>query len=153
MLNEKTCDETYQRKLKVGDFIVKQNDNEELYVEPLTQHDLADGWKMVLPIKTKKSIKHHFNIYLSQLPWHLWNKVNFNKSVIQDNTSYYLTVCDNNYYYSIKQTKNDGKIRELYNELMNEDYNLTKVKELYTYLLDEHVKGWVMIKASRLLKL
>ena len=141
-------EENSERKLKLGHFIVKMKDQEPLYVEPLTQNDLAENWQMVLPKKTKKITKHYFNIYLSQLPSHLWSRVNYNKTITIDDVDYYPIMNDNIYYYNIRQTKNDDKIMKLYKELMNEEPNKDVINELYSILSNEHVKGWLMVRAK-----
>jgi hypothetical protein len=137
------------KKLRLGEFIVKQKDNKDLFVQPLTQEEIASGWRMNLPHTTKKITKHHFNINLSQLPPYLWQKMDFDTKITNENC--YPTINDNIYYYSVKQTKNDDKLRELYTELYSKKPNKSKVSELYDFLLDHHTKGWIMIKAQQFL--
>ena len=83
---------TGNEKFKLGQFKVSQTVGEtkcDVLVDPLTQTDMADGWNMVLPRKNKSSTRHHFNIMLSQLPVHLWYRVE------KDNDEYYYNISDN----------------------------------------------------------
>ena len=81
----------FKASMQVGDTYVEQ------VVDPLTQSDYADGWCMVLPKANKLSTKHHFSVFLSQLPPHLWSKVRY------DSKYNYLPIEDNIYFYTLKK--------------------------------------------------
>ena len=52
---------------------------------------------------------------------------------------------------SVKKSENDNKLKELYNNVMNRNFNSERVNELYTSLKNNNVKGWLMIRVSMLL--
>ena len=63
---------------KLGQFktsYVVNDEKVELLIDPLSQNDMAEDWRLVLPSINRTSTRHHFNIYLSQLPQHLWYKL------------------------------------------------------------------------------
>jgi len=135
---------------KLGQFKSKQLVNEEtveVVIEPLTQNELADNWRLVLPKRDKSVTRHHFNIFLAQLPFHLWGRL------FKENNEYYKEIRDNIYYYSVKVSDNDELVRRLYNLLNTPDYrvHLDEINKLYSHLYKENVRGCLMIKAKSLL--
>jgi hypothetical protein len=141
-------------QLKLGHFEAKfKTDTEETVVYnvgPLTQQELADGWKLILPRPNKNSVFHHFNVYLSQLPSHLWNKLHY------FNNEYYDDVDDKIYTYSVRKSLSDPllfKLNKLLNVPYSQFYHYDKLKTLYDELYKNHVKGWIMIRTKQLLGL
>jgi hypothetical protein len=116
-------------------------------INPLSQNELAHGWSLVLPRVNSKTRIHHFNIFLSHLPEHLWNQLHDNHT----SNLYYNVITDKIYRYSVKKSENDNKLKELYNNVMNRKFNSDRIKELYTSLKNNNVKGWLMIRVSMLL--
>lgn len=139
------------KNLKFGQFYVyqKQSDDTKMKVliNPLSQDELANGWSLVLPGVSKNTRIHHFKIFLSHLPEHLWNKLHINN----DDPEYYDVISDKIYRYSVQRSANDNYIKELYNCIMNCNFNSFKVRELYDYLKNNNVKGWLMIRTRHLL--
>ena len=130
------------------------NAKTKVLVNPLSQDELAHGWSLVLPRVNNKSRIHHFKIFLSHLPEHLWNQLHLeNKNLYDKNCTsiYYNIITDKIYRYSVQRSVNDNNIRELYNNVMKRNFNSNKVKELYDNLKNENVKGWLMIRARYLL--
>lgn len=148
---------TVNQNLKHGEYkikLYKMNSDkiistEEGIVKPLSQEDLSEGWLRVTP--KKKDVIHHFSIYLSQLPSDLWGKVKRNYS--NDKTKdYYVMIKDRNYHYTIKNSSNDELIFELYKNIMSSRPKIRKIKDLYTELNNNRVKGWIMYKAGKLIE-
>jgi len=145
-------------KLDHGEYTIKMkqltNSREKLFVivdkitKPLNQEQLADGWLRVS--NYNKAIVHHFSIYLSQLPSNLWGKLKRNYASRTD-TEYYKKIKQHNYHYSIKYSKNDDTILELYKQIMCSRHNIPIIKELYKELHDNHTKGWLMIRTLRII--
>jgi hypothetical protein len=134
--------------VKQGYFNVKMKSGNEMVnvtVPPLTQHELSDGWRLVLPRQTKKSYVHHFSIYLSQLPPHLWSKLRSSNMKMEN----YNTIKDNIYHYTVKKSNSDEALVELYHELMKTTPNKEVVTSCYSELEESSVKGWIMLKAKR----
>ncbi len=144
---------TETSSLKHGQFKVQllnqDNELQDFIINPLTQEELADGWNLVLPRETKDSTIHHFSVYLSQLPPHLWS---FLKTVYDENGSeHYGTIRDNIYHYSIKSSKYDDLVLKLYKLVMQDFPCKDAVGKLYSQLEQQRVKGWVMIRAKKYL--
>jgi hypothetical protein len=137
--------------LKTGDFFVNQiidGDINIVKVSPLTQEEIADGWKQVLP-KAHPSVKtHQFKIYLSQLPPHLWGKIKWNNDIIDT----YPLISDRIYKYTVKKTNFDLDILQLYNHIIHKHIVYDELKNQVKYLQSNNVKGWVMLKALSILQ-
>lgn len=140
----------HEDHLKLGQFQVFLNIDGVLtpqLVNTLSQKEIADGWKLVLPTRYNNSTVHNFNIYLSQLPPHLWNKLNYNVYNNVENKK----IHDNIYQYSIKKTKHDNDIYKLYNELLKNVPDKHVIRDLYNYLNENHVNGWLMYRCASML--
>jgi hypothetical protein len=144
-LNVESDNRTHQ-----GQFYVYQkhsdNTKTKVLVNPLSQDELARGWSLVLPRVRNDTRIHHFKIFLSHLPEHLWNKLH-----TDNDNLHYNVISDNIYRYSVQKTDNDNYIKELYRHVMKRNFNSIIVKELYDNLKNENVKGWLMIRARYLL--
>jgi hypothetical protein len=155
MSNKSESSQQKDYSLKHGQFkvrmLTKDNQYEDHVVDPLSQDDYAEGWNLILPKETKKSTTHHFNIYLSQLPPHLWHALRLEYD--EEKNESYSTIYDNIYNYTIKQSKSDADVFKLYNLVIQNYPNLNKVEHLYKTLEQQRVKGWVMIRAKSLLNL
>lgn len=135
---------------KLGQFKTSMMVNDEkvtVLVDPLTQNDMAEDWQLVLPTTNKTRTRHHFNIYLAQLPKHLWHRLN------QENNEYYHLIKDNIYSYSVKISDTDDMLLRLYDLVNMPDYRLylDEIKDLYSELYKENVRGWIMIKTKKLI--
>ncbi len=141
-----------EKGFKHGQFKVTlktlENKSYDYVINPLSQDELADGWRLVLPKRGRKSTVHHFSIYLSQLPPYLWK---FLQTSWTDNVEYYDTINDGIYQYTVKMSKHDEDIRKLYKLVMNQCPDKEKIAPLYDHLEKQRVKGWLMICASNIL--
>jgi hypothetical protein len=137
------------------------NNNSQLVIKPLSQNDLADGWRLVVPLikSMKKDIiddkgnKVHqviSNLYrskinLAQLPYHLWKKcTKLNNGNIR--------VRDNSHHYNIEPTSVDESIIKL-GTILHSSYDINKtenVKKLLNILKENDVYGWVVISANEM---
>lgn len=143
-MNENSHPET---GLKHGQFYVQHKDKDgkrqKVLVNPLSQEDIAEGWSLVLPRANKKSTTHHFSVYLSQLPPHLWNRVFIDASKPD---SYY-EIKDKIYTYSVKMSKHDGEIKKLKKLVMAKYHDVDAITKQFKLLQSARVKGWVMTRA------
>lgn len=131
-------------------FIEQDTDNLVDYlVNPLTQEELAEGWRLVLPSDKNDATIHHFNIYLSQLPWHLWKSLK--PLYDEDGNMCYETIRDNIYHYTVKPSKYDDLVLQLYRLVMCNSPIKQTIQKVYNELEQNRVKGWVMLKAKQLL--
>lgn len=142
--NMKLEEETH---IKHGEFYVyHENGNgvvKKVLISPLSQEEIADGWTLVLPKVTKKSTIHHFNIYLSQLPPHLWRYITGEEKQ---------EITDKIYKYSIKKSKHDKNVLLLYNLLHSRYLNIQKIEKIFKHLQNSSIKGWVMNKAYNVIQ-
>jgi len=137
--------------------ITEQNNNnvKPLFTKPLSQNEIADGWRLVVPrIKKRNTVdinsKFLNNIYrskvnLCQLPKHLWTK---RKTLRNGN----IRATEASHHYYIEKTNVDDEII-LLEEILDKPYdicNSEKVSELLDIIKDNNINGWITIKASRL---
>lgn len=154
---------------RYGSFTVKVGEETQV-VNPLTQKELADGWRLVLPkvrseritvsngrknFTRRNKLYKIFRINLSQLPEHLWDR---RRTVYEDGVFSHYVVKDNLYLYIVNQTPVDNEITQLFNYVnstnnsnnFNED-DMLHIRSIVQTLEDNDVKGWVHIRGKRLL--
>ena len=133
--------------IKHGEFYVYHKSDKDVVkkvlISPLTQEEIADGWTLILPNVTKKSTIHHFNIYLSHLPPHLWRYITGEEKQ---------EITDKIYKYSIKKSKHNKNVLLLYNLLHSRYLNIQKIENIFKLLQNSSVKGWLMIKAYNVIQ-
>ena len=130
-----------------------------IFIKPLSQNDLATGWKLVVP-RVKRMSKEIFNdkdnievkvmnniyrskINLLQLPRHLHRK---QRKLYNGN----IKVVDNSHHFYIEPTIVDKEINELVN-ILDRDYDVKYTERVNTLLKlfqDNDVHGWPVIVAS-----
>ena len=139
--------------LKHGQFKIqmKTENNQalEYVINPPTQEDYVDGWNLKLPREKKNSTIHHFSVYLSQLPPHLWNLVRIECN--EDGSEQYTKIRDKIYHYTVKQTKTDEDVFKLYHLITNQSHDHEEISKLYRSLEQQRVKGWVMLRAKNII--
>jgi hypothetical protein len=141
-----------QQTLKHGQFTAVFKTDKDSYtqtVSPLTQEDIAEGWRLVLPQRGNTATVHHFSVYLSQLPFHLWRdlKTNWN----DEKQDHYLPINDGIYQYSVKTSPHDKDIKRLYRLSFNYHRNKDEIIRLYNHLEEQRVKGWLMIHVKNII--
>ena len=127
-------------KLEHGCFYVHLPTGKKV-IKPLSQVDLANGWRLKLPKKSKKQQVHHYSISLAQLPPYLWYKINKDKPIV-----------DRIYIYTIQKSEHNDDIILLFNELKKQCINKDYIKELYMKLNEKNINGWIMLKALYIIK-
>lgn len=153
--------QNFKRKLPFGHFYVSSGssvEGEKPFIEcgPLTQDELADGWKTVMPKTTivkngehiYKNPIHHWSISLSQLPPHLWRESFIDYDY--HGHEYYPVIKNGIYHYSINGSEYDNMIRELYDEIQKPVFDYVMIKSLVS-ALEGKVNGWIMVRAKRIL--
>jgi hypothetical protein len=133
-----------RQKLGLGQFYVGST-----LCNPISQEDLANGWRMVLPKSSPYVKQHIYNVELSYLPEHLWHKVNRrNMRASEEN---YPNIYDGIYTYWVKQTTYDNLMFELFEEMRQLHPNEDTIRNLVSELEQHRVKGWLMIRARQFL--
>jgi hypothetical protein len=125
------------------DFKTVNNNKVQYIVNQLTQEEMAEGWQLVVPRLKSKSTLHHFSIYLSQLPPHLWKKLYLSYT---DNVKHYNIIKDGVYHYNVKLSKYDNDIKKMMKSINKYDYD--SAHKLYNHLEKQRIKGWVMFYAK-----
>jgi hypothetical protein len=138
-----------KRKMQFGHYRVSINEEESFDCKPLTQEELSDGWRAVLPASKRGNPIHHWSVSLAQLPAYLWRD-SFIK-YDSEGREFIPVIRDGIYHYSINRTEYDNQIIELFNEIQKQKVNRAIVKQLVDEL-DGKVNGWIMIRAKKLLK-
>lgn len=116
----------------------------------LSYEELADGWIQILPRKNTAKEIHHFNISLAELPHHLWKYLDIYTLFNIDNDNI-ITINDKIFKYSIQKSEHNILIYNLYMELKTIYTDNNKILELYNYCKKNNIRGWLMIKAKKLL--
>jgi len=140
-------------------------------VSPLSQQELVNEWRLVLPkkkikkvqrendsgrdINVRKTNERFFKINLAQLPPHLFSKL---KNIYRGEDFLHYTARDNCYIYIVNPTPVDNEIRilfkfcQLYNNSFQKltDEEKEDVKNCISLINEYEIKGWVVMKANRL---
>ena len=141
-------------KLKIGQFKVKMMDNEkevDVIVNRLTPEEMADGWQQVLPHRKNKDDFYHFSVFLSQLPNHLFPRLRMIPDAKAESGERWKTINDQIYQYSVKTTPHDAMILRLQKILQDSCHYRSEVEQLYQELTKAGVKGWLMLRAKKLM--
>lgn len=122
---------------------------EQVLLKPLTQTDYVDGWQCKLPKNVKKNNIYNWNVQLSQLPPHLWNKAKLRMN--EDGKYVYNKIRNGIYHYNVSKTDFDNEMRSLYEQVNSSRPNLQYVRELVEVLKREKLTGWLLTRGMRLL--
>ena len=160
---------------KYGSFdITMTNEEGEEFtqtVSPLSQHELAGGWRLVLPKRkmvtvtmknkdgneetVRKFNDSYFKINFAQLPYHLFSRIRKCYKGVQF-THYQAR--DKCYVYLVQPTPVDDEIRTLADYCYKVDYVVPYLKEeekeevrrCLEVVNEKEIKGWVVMKSNRL---
>lgn len=143
-------------KRKSNHFFVfnnKQNKYDE--VKYISQKDLADGFRQVIPniiINKKKELNNkrkyminHFSVTLCFLPEYLWSKLR----LYGDS---YKTIKDGLTLYTIVETNQDDIMKQLFNEMSKLNPDKVVVKFLVNELDESQYQSWLVIRSNHWLK-
>jgi hypothetical protein len=128
-------------------FVYDKNNNTYKDVKYLSQAELAEGYRQVMPncsIKIKKLV-NHFSVTLCFLPEYLWCRLNY----IEDN---YKSIKDGPTLYSIVETNQDTTMFQLYKEVTKHVPDKLILKYLVNELDDTQHNSWLVIRALNYLK-
>ena len=140
-------------------------------VSPLSQQELGNGWRLVLPkkkminvikkndenedVSVRKTNESFFKINLSQLPPYLFSKL---RNIYRGGQLSQYTARDNSYVYIVNLTPVDNEIRKLFRYCETYDNCMTsfsdsdkqEIRECLSAVNEHEIKGWVAMKANRL---
>tara|TARA_Y100000590_G_scaffold80432_1_gene89314 strand:- start:4156 stop:4668 length:513 start_codon:yes stop_codon:yes gene_type:complete len=140
-------------------------------VSPLSQQELSNGWRLVLPKKkyinvtrkndnnedvvVRKTNESFFKINLAQLPAHLFYKLN---DIYRKGEFSQYTARDKCYVYIVNPTPVDNEIKilfrfcQLYDNGIRQftDEEKEKIRNSISIVNENEIKGWVIMRATRL---
>jgi len=137
-------------------FVFDQKNNKYNEVKYISQSELAQGFRQVLPdvfiskkkesnINKRKYFINHFSVTLCFLPEYLW------KSLKYDGESY-KTIKDGNTLYSIVETNQDEIMKQLFNEMKKLSPDRMIVEHLVNELDESQHTSWLIIRSNHFLK-
>jgi hypothetical protein len=146
-VNEKVTKVEIPKRKANHFFVFDNNAGKYNEVKYLSQTELAEGFRQVMPdcnIKVKK-LMNHFSVTLCFLPEYLWSKLRY----VEDN---YKSIKDGSTLYSIVETNQDSTMIKLYDEITK----LIPDKLVLEYLINEldetQHASWLVIRANNYLK-
>jgi hypothetical protein len=118
-------------------------------IKYISQYDLAEGYRQILPKCNSKNIKkkkliNHFSITLCFLPEYLWKELKYdgeNYKVIQDGIT----------LYSIVETNQDEIMKNLYNEIIKRFPNKLVINHLINELDESQYSSWLILRSKKYL--
>lgn len=128
-------------------FIYDLKNNKYNDIKYLSQNELAEGYRQIIPrcnFKLKK-LTNHFSITLCFLPEYLWNKIKY----INNN---YKSINDGLTLYSIVETNQDSIMIQLYNEIKKKIPDILILKYLVNELDETQYSSWLVIRSNNYLK-
>ena len=160
---------------KYGSFdITMKNEEGEEYthtVPPLSQHELAGGWRLVLPkrkmvtviMKNKEGNEEsvrkfndsYFKINLAQLPPYLFHRL---RKCYKGGQFTHYQVRDKCYVYLVQPTPVDKEIFKMADYCNRFEYCVShlndeqrvEVRRCLEVVNEKEIKGWVVMKSNRL---
>jgi len=146
-VNEKVTKVEIPKRKPNHFFVFDKDTNKYNEVKYLSQTELADGFRQVMPdynSKVKK-LMNHFSVTLCFLPEYLWTKLRY----VEDN---YKSIKDGSTLYSIVETNQDSTMIKLFSEITK----LIPDKLVLEYLVNEldetQHNSWLVMKANNYLK-
>lgn len=140
------------KNISHGEFYVYYRNNENSYkryvCSPLTQHEISEGWVQVLPRRTRNNETFHFNVTLTELPFHLWNKLRVDYD--ENGKERYKNIKNNIYSYTVKKSNTDDMAQQLYRLVFLDNPNKDRIQKLVTKLESHKARGWLLLKAKEM---
>ena len=127
-------------------FVFDKNMNKYNEIKYLSQIELAEGFRQVIPYCSKVTkLMNHFSVTLCFLPEYLWSKLRY----VEDN---YKTIKDGSTLYSIVETNQDNNMIKLYSEITKLVPDKLVLYYLINELDDSQHTSWLVIRANNYLK-
>jgi hypothetical protein len=137
-------------------FVYNKKDNKYNEIKYISQQDLADGFRQVIPninISKNKELKdnkrkhliNHFSVTLCFLPEYLWKRLYYEGEG-------YKTIKDGLTLYSIVETNQDDIMKQLFNEMSKRFPDNMVVEHLVNELDESQHSSWLVIRSNHWLK-
>ena len=126
-------------------YILDRKKSEYIKVKYLTQQELAEGWRQIVPRTNEKKLVNHFCITLAFLPEQFWKKLIKIKYDINDS---YKIIIDGLTRYTIIETNQDDIMIKLFNELSQKYLNILLLNKYINDLDISQHTGWLVLRAK-----
>jgi len=126
-------------------YVLNKNKGEYNEVKYLTQHELAEGWRQVVPTNCEKKLINHFSVTLAFLPEQFWRRLRKVRSGGDDS---YKIISDGITKYTIIETNQDDTMINLYNELLKKQPNGILLSKYITELDVSQHTSWLVLRAK-----
>jgi hypothetical protein len=114
-------------------------------VKYISQNDLAEGYKQVIPSYSNKKLINHFSITLCYLPDYLWK-------YLKKEGETYKIIKDGLTRYSIVETNQDELMVNLFNEIKKSNPNVEKLSLLVNEIDESQHNSWLILRAKYYVK-
>jgi len=126
-------------------YVFDKKNNKYNEVKYLTQNELAEGWKQVLPNRGNKKLINHFSVTLAFLPEQFWKKLIKIKS---NDTELYRVIVNGITRYTIIETNQDEIMINLFNELSFKNPDIKLLNKYVNELDTSQHSCWLVLRAN-----
>lgn len=126
-------------------YILDRAKGEYNEIKYLTQHELAEGWKQIIPNNGEKKLINHFSVTLAFLPEQFWRKL---RKVMINGETTYKVIIDGMTRYTIIETNQDDIMVNLYNELLKRFPNVELLNQYINDLDGSQHVSWLVLRAK-----
>jgi hypothetical protein len=126
-------------------YILNKQKNEYTEVKYLTQHELAEGWRQIVPRANERKLVNHFSVTLAFLPEQFWKRLTKIKS---GSDELYKIIVDGITRYTIIETNQDNIMINLFNELSQKYINVLLLNKYINNLDVSQHSSWLVLRAK-----
>lgn len=125
-------------------YVFNKNKGEYNEVKYITQNELAEGWRQVVPNSGEKKLINHFSVTLAFLPEQFWRKLRKIRSGGDDS---YKVIVDGITRYTIIETNQDDTMINLFNELSRKKPDVLLLTKYINELDVSQHTSWLVLRA------
>lgn len=114
-------------------------------IKYISQSELAEGYRQIIPTSINKKLINHFSITLCFLPEYLWSRLKY----INDN---YKLIKDGISTYSIIETNQDELMINLYKEIKKHNPDPLILSHLKNEIDDTQYSSWLLLRTLNYLQ-
>ena len=126
-------------------YVLNKNKAEYNEVKYLTQNELAEGWKQIVPNRVDKKLVNHFSVTLAFLPEQFWIRL---KKIRSSGDDSYKVIVDGITRYTIIETNQDDTMISLYYELLSNKPNINLLNKYINDLDVSQHTSWLVLRAK-----
>jgi hypothetical protein len=129
-------------------FIFNKPENKLQEVKYLSQKELSEGWRQVMPKMNYKKLLNNFSITLCFLPEYLWSSLYKKKN----NEGDYIINDGSRTRYTIIETNQDDIMINLFNELKKVHPDNDIITSYINELDESQHNSWLVLRAKTFMK-